>query len=203
MKEFYIYITQRIHPGSIVVAVAFDLIWSLFEGGSTASVVGIILLPFLAGTIFFASFGAVALIQRFSSGDEWGSAISKGLVLGILAAVPFSVVGVAGAAGLGLMRLVYGVDEEVILLGKLTRSWREIEGILRKIAPPDVRGSSLDDVINHLYSQRFLSNTLKDQLHELRRQRNINTHQISTDELAGLVENVQAMENTLRMRFLR
>ena len=203
MKDLYLYVTQRIHPGSILVTVALDLVWSLFEGGSTASFVGILLLPFLSGTIFIASFGAVTLIQRFGSGDEWSSALTKGLALGILAAVPFSVVGMIGAAGLGLMRLAYGVDEEVILLGKLTRSWREIESTLRNLAPTDVRSSSLDDVINYLYSQRLLSRTLKDQLHELRKQRNINTHEISTDELARLVEEVQAMENTLRARFLR
>ena len=203
MKDLYLYITQRIHPGSIIVTIAFDLLWSLFEGGVTASFVGIIFLPILIGTIFIASFSAVTLIQRLGSGDEWSAALSKGLALGILAAVPFSAVGVIGGAGLGLMRLVYGVDEEVILLGKLTRSWREVEGILRRLAPPDIRNDGIDEVINHLHSGRLLSSTLNDQLHELRKQRNINTHEISTAELASLVEKVQAMENTLHLRFLR
>jgi len=203
MKDIYLYITQRIHPGSIVAAVAFDLIWSLFEGGVTASFVGIILLPFLIGTIFIASFGAVTLIQRLGSGDEWSAALSKGLALGVLAAVPFSAVGVIGGAVLGIMRLTYGADEETILLGKLTRSWREVEGTLRRLAPTYAHGRSLEDVINHLYSQRLLSSALKEQLHDLRRQRNVNTHEISTGELANLVDEVQSMENTLNMRFLQ
>ena len=203
MKDIYLYITQRIHPGSIVVAVAFDLIWSAFEGGATASIVGIILLPILIGTIFIASFGAVTLIQRFGSDDEWGLALSKGIVLGVLAAIPFSVIGTVGALGYGAMRLMYGVDEEVILLGKLTRSWREVEKILRRLAPPEIRNDSIEVVINHLYNQRLLSNTLKDQLHTLRKQRNVNTHEISTDELAKLVDDVQAIESTLHIRFLR
>ena len=202
MKDLYLYITQRFHPGSILVAAAFDLLWSFFEGGSTVSIVGIIFLPILVGTVFIASFGTVTLIQRLGSGDEWGAALSKGLALGILAAVPFSVIGLIGAAGWGAMRLMYGVDQEVILLGKLTRSWREIEATLRNLAPRDIRNNSLDILIDSLYSQRLLSRTLKDQLHELRKQRNINTHEISTDELGRLVEEVQAMERTLHARFL-
>ena len=200
MKDLYLYITQRIHPGSILTAIAFDLLWSLFEGLSTASFVGVIILPILSGSIFVVSFGAVTLIQRYASNDEWSAAMSKGLALGIFAAVPYSVIGAVAAAGLGLMRLVYGVDEEVILLGKLTRSWREIERILRKRAPAELR--TLDEVINQLYEHRMLSRTLKDQLHELRKQRNVNTHELSTAELSELVEDVQAMEHTLRTRFL-
>jgi len=202
MKDLYLYITQRIHPGSILVAIAFDLLWSLFEGVSTLSLVGIILLPILMGTVFIASFGAVTLIQRLGSGDDWGAAASKGLALGVLAAVPFSVIGVVGAAIWGAMRLTYGVDQEVILLGKLTRSWREIERILRRLAPESPRTESLDDLINSLYIRRLLSRELKDQLHELRRQRNTNMHEVSTDELARLVEEVQSMESILQARFL-
>ena len=200
MKELYLYITQRIHPASILTAIAFDLLWSLFEGLSTASFVGIILIPILSGTIFVVSFGAVTLIQRYASNDEWSAAMSKGLALGIFAAVPYSVIGAVAAAGLGLMRLAYGADEEVILLGKLTRSWREIERILRRLVPSNLE--KLEDVINYLYEHRFLSRTLKDQLHELRRQRNVNMHEFSTEELAELVQDVQAMEHTLRTRFL-
>lgn len=203
MKDIYLYITQRIHPGSIIVAVAFDLLWSVFEGGLTASWIGIIFLPFLIVPIFIASFGAVTLIQMFGSGDRGSEAMAKGLALGVLAAVPFSIIGVVAAAGLGLMRLVYGVDEETVLLGKLTRSWREIEVTLRRLAPPEFRGRGLDEVINHLYNQGVLPVSLKDRLHELRKQRNINMHQISTSELAMLVENVQEMETALRIRFLR
>jgi hypothetical protein len=202
MKDLYLYITQRIHPGSILVAAAFDLLWSLFEGGSTLSLVGIIFLPILMGTVFIASFGAVTLIQRLGAGDDWGAACSKGLILGILAAVPFSVIGVVGAAIWGALRLTYGVDQEVILLGKLTRSWREIESRLRRLAPQVPRTESLEKVIDSLYDRRLLSRTLKDQLHELRRQRNINMHEVSTDELDRLVQEVQAMERTLQARFL-
>lgn len=201
MKDLYRYINRQFHPLSIVVAAAFDILWSLFEGGSTLSIVGIILLPLFMGTVFIASFGAVTLIQKFSFGDEWGPAFSKGLALGILAALPFSVIGVVGGAIWGAMRLTYGVDEEVILLGKLTRSWREIESTLRRLAP-EMRNQSFETVIDTLYDRRLLSRTLRDQLHELRRQRNVNIHNVSSAELARLVDQVQSMENTLRGRFI-
>ncbi len=201
MKELYLYITQRIHTGSILTAVALDLLWSLFEGVSTGSFVGIVFLPILSGTLFVVSFSAVTLTQRFASKDEWSAALSKGLALGIFAAVPYSIIGAAAAAGLGLSHLMYGADEEVILLGKLTRSWREVERILRQRAPKEI--DSVENVINYLCDHRMLSKDLKDQLHNLRRQRNKNMHEISTAALSVLVEDVQAMEQTLRRRFLQ
>lgn len=193
MKDLYLCIAQRIHPGSILVTVGFDLLWSLFEGGSARSVVGLVLLPVVMLMVFTMSFVAVTLIQKLGSGDVWRDALSKGLVLGALAAVPFSVVGVVAAVSMGIMRMKYGADEEVILLGKLTRSWREIELILRRMAP-DMHGQSLDRVIDILYERRRLSRTLRGQLHELRRQRNINTYDVSTSQLASLVDAVQANE---------
>ena len=56
MKDLYLYIIQRIHPGSIVVAVVFDLLWSFFEGGSAATVIGVFLLPILIVAVFISSF---------------------------------------------------------------------------------------------------------------------------------------------------
>ena len=203
MKDFYLYITRQIHPSSLLVTIAFDLLWSVFETGLTASILGIILLPLLSAVIFVVCFSAVTLVQRFGSYDEWPAALSKGLVLGVVAAIPFSVIGLLGAAVLGLMRLAYGVDADVILLGKLTHSWREIEVMLRKLAPADHKNRSIEEVIDYLYTQRVLSRALKDHLHELRQQRNINTHQISTQDLATLVDDVQRMESMLRGRFLR
>jgi hypothetical protein len=202
MKELYRKLSQYLHPASLLVAAAFDLLWGVPEGALTASWVGVVLLPVAFVSIFFVCFGAVTAIQRFGSGDEWSGALTKGLILGVLAAIPYSFIGMGVSAFWLIMRLTYGVDPEVILLGKLTRSWREIEGILRKLAPPDTRSQSLDEVINCLHSQRLLSRTLAEELHTLRKQRNITMHEMSTAELDTLVEQVQAMENTLRRRFL-
>lgn len=202
MRELYNKLTLYLHPGSLLVAIAFDLLWSLPEGALTASWVGIILLPIAVTTVFAASFIAVTLIQRCGSLDEWQPALTKGLILGVLAAIPYSFIGLGVGAFWGFMRLTYGVDQEVILLGKLTKSWREIEITLRKLVPPDLQRGSLEDVINYLRDQRLLSRDLADDLHNLRRQRNINMHEMSTDELAHLVDDVQTMQNALRTRFL-
>jgi hypothetical protein len=202
MLELYRSLTRNIHPGSLAVAIAFDLLWSGGEGLATLTGWGVILLIFFSITVFVASFGAVTLIQRFGSADEWSSALTKGLIIGVLSAIPYSFIGLGVAAFWMFMRLTVGVDQETILLGKLTQNWREIEIILRKLAPPDVRNANLDEVINCLHSRHLLSSSLKDKLHDLRRQRNINMHEISTQELANLVDEVQAMHTALRTRFL-
>lgn len=202
MKELYRKLSMVLHPGSLIVAVAFDLLWSLPEGALTASWVGIMLLPIAIATVFIASFGAVTLIQRYSALDDWGTSLTKGLILGILAAVPYSFIGVGVGLFWGFMRLTYGVDQEVILLGKLTKSWREIEVILRRLLPPEMHSAKTETVINYLRDQHLLSNSLAAQLHDLRRQRNKNVHEFTTNELAILVDNSISMQNTLRMRFL-
>jgi hypothetical protein len=202
-KNLYHKLSLYLHPGSLIVAVAFDLLWSLPEGALTASWVGIILLPIAIITVFIATFATVTLIQRYGSIEGWNTALTKGLIIGVLAAIPYSFIGLAVAGFWGFMRLTYGVDQEVILLGKLTRSWREIEVTLRRLVLPEIRNAPFEVVINHLRDQHLLSRDLADQLHELRRQRNTNMHEISTDELATLVDNVQTMQNILRTRFLR
>ncbi len=198
MKNIYQYITQRIHPGSIIAAIALDLLWSIFESGATASLAAIFFLPLLIGMVFATSFSAVTLIQRFGSGDDWPSAIAKGGTLGVLTAVPYFMVGLVSITGWGVMSLTYGVNKEMVLLGKLTHSWRKIEGGLRKLTPQEMRFQGRDEVINYLYAQGIFSAELKNHLHELRKQRNVNMHVMSTDELARLVDEVQEMEYTLR-----
>jgi hypothetical protein len=199
-QDLYRKISLYLHPGSLIVAIAFDLLWSPLELGSTffAIVAMLILIPM----IFIACFGAVTLIQRYGSQDDWQAAVTKGLILGTLAAIPFPFVGAAVGAFWGFMRLTTGVDRETILLGKLAQNWREIERILRRLVPPEMRRNDLVEVIDYLHDQHLLSSDLTDQLHELRKQRNVTMHQVSVDELGRLVDNVQAMQSTLRLRFL-
>jgi hypothetical protein len=203
MKNLYLYLTNQFHSGSLIVLIALDLFWSVFEGGLAITGIGFLTIPLLMVVIFPLCFTAVTLIQKYAFYDDWPAALAKGLGFGIVAALPFSFVGILVAAGWGLMRLLYGVDQEVILLGKLTHAWRDVELTLRRLAPLEVRNETIEDVINYLYNHSLLSATVKDRLHDLRKLRNVNTHEISTNELSALVEAVLSTRDNLQRRNLR
>ncbi len=75
------------------VTIVLDLLWGVLEFGESASIAG---LPLVIVTMLAAGLScwlAVALVQHYSEGDPWGAAIAKGMVMGITAGVPYSVVG--------------------------------------------------------------------------------------------------------------
>ena len=51
MKRAYLSIQENINAYSLIATIGLDLIWSLFEGGVFASVVGILFAPVLMGLI--------------------------------------------------------------------------------------------------------------------------------------------------------
>lgn len=73
-----------VSPLSAFITIVIDQLWSKFE--ITA------LLPIILLT-FATCFVSVLLIQRFISHDDWGSSVAKGVVMGIVAGVPYSVIG--------------------------------------------------------------------------------------------------------------
>jgi hypothetical protein len=92
-----------VHPLSAVVTIALDGLWSVLEGATTLSVIGFVaLVPIFMLMTSVTCFGAVFLIQRFVSHDGWGASFAKGVVMGIIAGVPYSV---AGTATIGLLLL--------------------------------------------------------------------------------------------------
>ena len=201
MKDFYLYITNQLNPASLIAFIALDLVWSAIEGAVDLTGIGLLFTPILNLVIFSICFPCVILIQRYASYDHWSAALAKGLTLGLLAALPFSFIGLGTALVWGALRIFYRVDEEMILLGKLTYAWREIEKSLRSSAPYYVSTKTMDEVINYHYDTGRLSATQRDDLHELRRLRNLHAHEMSTDQLASLVEDVIAMQVSLQMRF--
>jgi hypothetical protein len=76
-----------IHPLAALVTVVLDNVFGVFE---IFDPVMILLTSVIVGTL-----GTVAtmLVQRYLAKDEWGPAIAKGLVMGIIAGVPFPVTG--------------------------------------------------------------------------------------------------------------
>lgn len=76
-----------IHPMAAFATIALDGIFFFFffEAVNPLAVLGI-------GALGFA---ATTMVQRFLDNDSWGAAIAKGLVMGIVAGVPYPVAGTA------------------------------------------------------------------------------------------------------------
>jgi len=100
---------------SAAILVALDSIWGTAELGATASIVGSVGVPFLAASVFVLCGTTVTFLQRYVEGDGWGASIAKGLACGILAGVPFPVMGTGAGAVLlgwaGINRLGGGKSE--------------------------------------------------------------------------------------------
>jgi hypothetical protein len=77
-----------IHPMAALITIVLDNIFGVIE-----IIPGAVILT----SISVGVLGAVttAFIQRYLAKDEWGPAVAKGLVMGIIAGVPFQVVGTA------------------------------------------------------------------------------------------------------------
>lgn len=97
---------------SAAILVALDSVWGAGELGATSTVVGAVSVPFLSASVFFLCFLTVTFLQRYIEGDGWGASLAKGLACGVLAGVPFPVMGTASGAALlgwaGLHRLGAG-----------------------------------------------------------------------------------------------
>ena len=78
-----------IHPMAAMVTVVLDNFFGVFE----------ILDPFLilvsSSLVTVIGTASTTLVQRYLAKDEWGTAIAKGLAMGIIAGVPFPVTGTA------------------------------------------------------------------------------------------------------------
>jgi len=78
-----------IHPLSALVTVLLDNLFDLPELAGPEF--WFFTIPIVGGLCFVAT----TLVQRYLAKDEWGPAVAKGLVMGIVAGVPFSVTGTA------------------------------------------------------------------------------------------------------------
>ncbi len=84
-----------VHPLSALVTVILDNLFNLPELAGPE--VWFITAPIVGGLCLLTT----TFVQRYLAKDEWGPAVAKGLVMGIIAGVPFSVTGTA-AGGLFL-----------------------------------------------------------------------------------------------------
>jgi hypothetical protein len=81
-----------IHPLAAFATLALDGVFGTFE------ILDPLLLVFTCITVGILGFAATTMVQRYLAKDEWGASIAKGLVMGIVAGVPYPVAGtVVGA----------------------------------------------------------------------------------------------------------
>jgi hypothetical protein len=83
-----------IHPLAAFVTIVLDGFFGVFE------IFDPLLLLFTSLGLGFLGFASTTLTQRFLAGDGWGAAVAKGLTLGIVAGIPYPVVGTAIGAPL-------------------------------------------------------------------------------------------------------
>ncbi|MFO0564315.1 MAG: hypothetical protein U0263_01560 [Polyangiaceae bacterium] len=86
-----------VHPLSAILTIAIDCVWTIPELPMTATVVGLIVTSL--ASLVVAGF-VVMLVQKFVDEDSWGAALTKGLVMGVLAGVPYPVAGTLAGVGL-------------------------------------------------------------------------------------------------------
>jgi 4-amino-4-deoxy-L-arabinose transferase-like glycosyltransferase len=74
-----------IHPLAALATLALDGVFAVFE------VLDPLLLVFTSVGVGLLGFTATAMVQRHLAKDSWGTAIAKGLVMGIIAGVPYPI----------------------------------------------------------------------------------------------------------------
>ena len=82
-----------IHFLAALVTIALDWVWFFVEGIETLSGFGLAALLPTMMALGILNFATVTLVQHFVAGEKWGSSIAKGMVFGIIAGVPYPVVG--------------------------------------------------------------------------------------------------------------
>jgi hypothetical protein len=179
MKENLTALPWKIHPYSIIVTIILDLFWAFAEIGAVASVVGFFGYPILVILIFITCAFAVAKIQQSKDHDEPGTAWIKGIILGIIAAIPLSFTTMILGAIYKLIQLWVGGDK-IWLTGLLADNWSKLEELIRNkvktIDPKMANGETMESLINFLGKSKVISPTDVGDLHRFRMDRNLVTH---------------------------
>jgi hypothetical protein len=78
-----------VHPLTALATIALDSIFGIIE------IFDPLLLLLTSLTVGFVGFITSTMVQRFIAKEDWGASIAKGLLMGILAGVPYPVTGTA------------------------------------------------------------------------------------------------------------
>ncbi|HUH95871.1 MAG TPA: hypothetical protein VLZ89_00840 [Anaerolineales bacterium] len=95
-----------VHPLAALTTLVLDNLFGVIE---IADPLLLLFTGLAVGTICTVT---VAFVQRYMSKDEWGPAIAKGLVMGVIAGVPFQVTGTAAG---GILLAWAGLHEWIKL----------------------------------------------------------------------------------------
>ncbi len=95
-----------VHPLAALTTIVLDNIFGVIE------IADPLLLLFTSLTVGTICTITVAFVQRYMAKDEWGPSIAKGLVMGVIAGVPFQV---SGTAAGGLLLAWAGMHEWIKL----------------------------------------------------------------------------------------
>jgi hypothetical protein len=82
-----------IHVLSALVTIVLDSLWGVLQAGAIIPTLTIPLMIGFSIISFLTCAWCVVCVQRFIDRDSWTTATIKGLIMGVVAAVPFMVTG--------------------------------------------------------------------------------------------------------------
>ena len=88
-----------LHPLSALAIVVIDSLSTVAEVAAAATLVGVLLVPVIVVLSGLLSLAVVIGVERFLARQPWKTALTAGVVMGLLTALPFFFLG--GLVGLG------------------------------------------------------------------------------------------------------
>ena len=116
-----------VHPLSALSTLVLDNVFGVIE---IADPLLVLFTGLAVGTICAVT---VAFVQRYMAKDEWGPSIAKGLVMGVIAGVPFQVSGTAA----GGILLAWAGAHQWINLPPINKTSSGDEGEIIDVKPDD------------------------------------------------------------------
>ena len=126
-----------IHFLAALVTIALDWVWFFIEGIETLSGFGLAaLLPTML-ILGMLNFATVALVQHYVAGERWGSSIAKGMVFGIIAGLPYPVVGTVVGTPLLIWAGIHQFRQRQLPTPPPQKPTQPVVDVLPKQDPPD------------------------------------------------------------------
>lgn len=115
-----------VHPLAALTTIVLDNVFGWID-----IVPGALLITSL--TVGSIGFLTTAFVQRFLAKDDWGASIAKGLVMGVVAGVPFQVTGTAAG---GMLLAWAGLHEWIKLPPRRGKTTGEDQDVIDVEAKP-------------------------------------------------------------------